>query len=121
DSVTVLAGLSGNDLASIRSTNYSYLEFEQHEINPGNLRNLNLWSSAYNIIYMTKALLEGLETSNFLSENVKNQLQGEAKFIRAFSYFYLVNLYGEIPLVLTTDYNRNALVSRDSQEEVYQQ
>ena len=121
DSVTVLAGLSGDDLAPIRSSNFTYLEFEQHEIAPDNVRNLNLWSSVYNIIYMTNALLEGLETSNSLSENVTNQLEGEAKFIRAFSYFYLVNLYGETPLVLTTDYNRNALVSRKSQEEVYQQ
>ncbi len=52
---------------------------------------------------------------------MKNQLIGESEFIRAFCYFYLVNLYGDVPLVLTTNYQVNETVSRTPQQQVYQQ
>ena len=120
DSVTVLSGLSADDLTTIRTTNLTYREFELHEVQPSNPRNLNLWSSAYKIIYMTNALLEGIESSENISEDVRIRLEGEAKFVRAFTYFYLVNLYGEVPLILTTDYRVNTLAARDSEEQIYQ-
>lgn len=120
-SVTVLAGLSADDLAPIRALNLPYLEFEQHEVSPDNFRNLSLWSSAYNIIYLANSLLEGLENSEDISENLRVRLKGEASFVRAFTYFYLVNLYGEVPLVLTTDYRTNSIATRSPEEPVYQQ
>jgi len=120
-SVTVLAGLSADDLAPIRTLNRPYLEFEQHEITPDNFRNLSLWSSAYNIIYMTNSLLEGLSTSENISEMLQSKLLGEASFVRAFTYFYLVNLYGGVPLILSTDYRSNSLAARSTEAEVYQQ
>jgi len=121
DSVTALAGLSADELNYIRTTNLSFTEFEENEITPTNANNSDLWSSAYNMIYMTNSLLEGLENSNALADGTKNKLEGQAKFVRAFTYFYLVNLYGEIPLLLTTDYQINALAARNAKEEVYQQ
>lgn len=120
-SVTVLAGISSDVVSPIHTYNRPYMEFNQHEILPDNFRNLNLWSSAYNIIYMTNSILEGLEDSNQVSEPLKTTLQGQAKFVRAFSYFYLVNLYGEVPLILTTDYSANATAGIENKEKIYQQ
>ncbi|TDN89197.1 RagB/SusD domain-containing protein [Salegentibacter sp. 24] len=119
--VTVLGALSGNLLKNIRETNLTRMEFQQHEITPENTSNLFLWTSAYNMIYITNAFLEGLQSSENISSEVKNKLKGEAKFVRAFTYFYLVNLYGDVPLILTTDYKRNELASRSFPEEVYTQ
>lgn len=120
-SVTVLAALSGDELRNIRTTNLTNMEFQQHEISPINSSNLILWSGAYNMIYMTNAFLEGIAFAENITPEVKNRLAGEAKFIRAFTYFYLTNLYGDVPLVLGTDYQENELVKRASQEEVYSQ
>lgn len=120
-SLTVVSGLSGDLLMPIYTTNLAYMQFDRHELLPDNLRNENLWSSAYNIIYMTNALLEGIENSDQLSDDVRKSIQGEASFIRAFTYFYLVNLYDDVPLILTTDYRKNALAERNPQEDVYQQ
>ena len=120
-SVTVLGALSGNLLMNIRETNLVRMEFQQHEISAENTSNLFLWTSAYNMIYNTNAFLEGLQSSETIGSEVKNQLQGEAKFVRAFTYFYLVNLYGEVPLVLTTDYEQNQLANRTHSEEIYAQ
>ncbi|MAG88330.1 MULTISPECIES: RagB/SusD family nutrient uptake outer membrane protein [Flavobacteriaceae] len=120
NSVTNLTALSADNLQLIRDNNPTYLEFLENEILPGNARNLSLWSSAYNMIYMTNALLEGLEGS-LLEEGFKNSLEGQARFIRAFTYFNLVNLYGDVPLLLSTDYRYNATAPRVPLEDVYDQ
>lgn len=120
NSVTALTGLSADELSVLSTTNLTYIEFEQNEIMLSNTRNYEVWSSAYNIIYMTNSLLEGLENSDGLTVEVNLQLKGEAKFIRAFSYFYLINLYDAVPLLLTTDYQENAQASRNSIEDLYQ-
>ncbi len=52
---------------------------------------------------------------------LKDQLTGEAKFVRAFSYLILVNLFGEVPLVTTTAFAENAQKKRSSVAEVYKQ
>src|SRR5690606_41616797 len=61
------------------------------------------WASLYQYIYQANASIEGLEKADNLNPQVKSQLLGEAKFIRAFCYFYLVNYFGDVPLILTTD------------------
>lgn len=120
-SVVALVSLSADGLKRTDLYDLSYLEFEQNEISPDNSRNLYFWSSAYNMIYMCNALLEGIGSSDKISEQVQNTLEGEAKFIRAFTYFYLINLYGEVPLIMTTDYRYNSLATQVSQEQVYEQ
>src|SRR5690606_11144220 len=44
-----------------------------------------------------------------------------ALFIRAFCHFMLVNFYGDIPLVITSDVEANRKVSRAPVKEVYDQ
>lgn len=96
-------------------------EFNDNELTSGNPFILNLWSEMYNAIYKSNAIIEGVNTSQNLSETVKLQLDGEAKFIRAFCYFYLVNLFGDVPLVRSTDYQINAKIGRTQAQSVYDQ
>lgn len=113
-SVTVLSGLSSDNVELINTNALDLLQFEQHVIHPENTFNRNLWSSAYNIIYMVNSLLEGLEKSTEVSPELSQRLEGEATFIRAFTYFYLRNLFGEVPLVLNTNYEANASIEASS-------
>ena len=121
NSVTVLSALSSDNLQNISTVNLNRMEFQENEIFPDNLDNLDLWASSYNMIYMTNSLLEGLDNSNNISSELGTQLEGEARFIRAFTYFYLINLYGDVPLILTTDYNYNELAARSPKSEIYLQ
>lgn len=73
----------------------------------------------YQIIYGANAIIEGLDNYTGTSSNVKKQLIAEAKFLRAYSYFVLVNLYGNVPLVLQTDVNITAYLPRESTANVY--
>jgi len=82
---------------------------------------ISLWSSAYKTIYSANAMLEGIAASKSpdLHDNVRTELIAESKFIRAFSYLYLVSLFGDVPKVLTTDFNKTALLPRAPQKEIY--
>lgn len=81
----------------------------------------NYWSLLYSIIYNVNSIIENAPKSSKLSETVKKQLLGEAYFMRGFAYFYLVNLYGDVPLVLTTSYKESAILGRESSAGIYQQ
>lgn len=78
-SVTVLAGMSADILQPIRTTHSIFGPFNENEISssesPDASANLNLWSSAYNIIYMANSILEGIENSNRITEETKKQLK----------------------------------------------
>jgi hypothetical protein len=79
------------------------------------------WSNIYPYIYACNSAIEGLNGSASLTPTVKQQLLGEAKFMRAYFYFYLVNLYGNVALPLTSNYKVNSSLGRSSPDLVYQQ
>ncbi|RUT71591.1 RagB/SusD family nutrient uptake outer membrane protein [Flavobacterium cupreum] len=81
----------------------------------------DLWNQSYNVIYSSNAVIEGVSASKSLSQNDKNHLKGEALFVRTLIHFYLLNLYGEIPYVKTTDYVQNSKVHKMPVSEVYNQ
>lgn len=80
------------------------------------------WSFLYNLIYRCNAIIEGLThpSALALTPAVRQQLLGEVKFLRAFFYFYLVNMYGDVPVAVNTDPEVNTILSRSSKEQVYQ-
>lgn len=88
-----------------------------------NLTNANgdFWNIIYPNVFIVNSALEGLTSSTTLTPSVKQQLTGEAEFMRAFYYFYLVNLYGDVPLVTGTDYTINETLPRTPAAEVWQQ
>ena len=118
-SVSALAGLSADELLDFSRKNNTNLQFEQNRILPTNASILTLWNSMYTIIYQCNAALTGIEASTGLTPVTKSQLTGESKLIRAFANFYLVNLFGDVPLITATDYEMNSRVTRVSADEVY--
>ncbi|WP_433902784.1 RagB/SusD family nutrient uptake outer membrane protein [Sphingobacterium puteale] len=81
--------------------------------------NNDFWTAYYGSIYRCNAVLEGVSRSSAISSEVSKQLRGEALFMRAFLHFYLVNIFGDVPYVETTNYRENNLAPRESIEAVY--
>ena len=81
----------------------------------------SMWTELYKTIYDANAVIEGISSSATLTNALAVNWIGEAKFLRAYCYFYLVNLWGEIPLITTTDVEENALAERSSIASVYDQ
>lgn len=84
------------------------LEFYQSKVSAQNGFNQVIWSYNYSAIYQCNSIIEQLGQSGQIPQSMISTLTGEAKFLRAYSYFYLLNTYGHIPLILTTDVNKNA-------------
>lgn len=79
------------------------------------------WSDFYKIAYYANDAINALNNSSGITESLKSQLLGECKFLRAYSYFYLVNAYGPVPLIIGPDSKQNSVASRASIDQVYQQ
>jgi hypothetical protein len=82
---------------------------------------LVFWQPAYFDIYMANAVISDLQASTGVTPTTKTQLIGEAEFLRALCYFNLVNVYGGVPLSLSTDFHQTSLLARASESQVYQQ
>ena len=79
------------------------------------------WQNTYETIARANNAIAGIESSS-IDETVKTQLIGEAKFLRAFSYFQLVNIFGEVPLKLKPQSTEeNVHVGFYSVEAIYEQ
>jgi hypothetical protein len=83
--------------------------------------NVNIWKAAYVYIYHCNICIEGLRKSTSVSTELKDKLTGEVKFMRALCYYYLVNLYGDVPLALGTNADVNTMLSRAPVTDVYKQ
>lgn len=118
-SISGLASLSSDELSFFGTNVVSqYEQFNKNTLTSTNIFIDALWSDLYNTVYKANAILEGLSSSD-LAADIKGRLAGEAKFVRAFCYFYLVNLWGDVPLVTSTDYRINGRIERTPSQEVY--
>jgi hypothetical protein len=119
--ISLFTGMSADELAPFDKTSASlYIQFYDNTLNADNSYiTYNLWSSIYSTIYAANALLEGLDNSSDIHAQVKKELSGEARFIRAFCNFYLVNLFGDAPLVTTVNWHKTNLLSRTASPEIY--
>lgn len=116
------SGFSSDELTPGKeSFNLRYIEMYKNNINPADAVSNSFWTDSYNVIFVSNAIIEGVSTSSGMSDAGKLRCTAEARFIRAFTYFYLVNFFGDVPLVTNTDYKKSALFPRQSSTLVYQQ
>lgn len=120
--ISVNAAMYADEIINT-TTNTSYDPFTKNSLVPTTtVVNTRIWSAAYPLIYQVNSILEGLEKPGTgVSDSARKQLQGEARLVRAIIYFNMVNLFGDVPLVLTTDYRTTATLPRTSTNEVYGQ
>jgi hypothetical protein len=116
--MNMLSGLSSDELV-LNRRNENLVQFLGNSLTPINPVILNVWNSLYKVIYEVNAIIEGVESSDGLSSNVRDELLGEARFVRAFCYFYLVNFFGDVPIVKDTDYRKNSLLVRSDASDIY--
>ncbi|SEJ51685.1 Starch-binding associating with outer membrane [Cyclobacterium xiamenense] len=81
------------------------------------------WSLHYSGITRANTVLDNLSrVQDFSSPIMENAVEGQAKFLRAFYYFNLVRLFGEVPLIINEIETReNAELPRESLLNIYAQ
>jgi hypothetical protein len=81
-----------------------------------------LWTGAYKAIYVANVLLEGLPAAKAsITNDQRNGYLALAYFTRAQSYFYLSQLFGDVPLELSSDANTNISMGRTAKSKVLDQ
>jgi hypothetical protein len=90
----------------------SLTEFSSGSLTTLNSNILSVWQNLYSTIYKANSIIEGLEKSSGLPSSVKSQALGQSKFVRGYCYLLLTELYGDVPLVLTTNVQENASAAR---------
>ncbi|MCU7617025.1 RagB/SusD family nutrient uptake outer membrane protein [Chryseobacterium sp. PBS4-4] len=83
----------------------------------------DVWEGHYQAINRSNQALKYLPLLDKADASLRSRLEGEAKFLRAFSYFILVRSYGDVPLVNrvfeNTDEDRMMVFTRKSKAEIY--
>lgn len=82
---------------------------------------MNVWSHMYRGIARANNILVNMHRAeDVVSPERFSQIAAEARFLRAYFYFYLVNLYGDVPLVTTMLNLDEAVIPRSSVDEIQQ-
>lgn len=106
------ACLASDDQLGGGGTNDKLMQAEDLLMNYNADMTNQFYADRFKGISRANTLLEVLEASEGMSEDVKNQAIGEAKFLRAYYYYELASMYGNVPLV------RNAAEADNKQGDV---
>ena len=55
------------------------------------------WQNLYAIIFNTNTILDQLTSNESVSQEEKNKFEAESLFLRAYAYYHLTNLWGNVP------------------------
>jgi len=110
--ISALLGSYADELEYHAGSTLAANDFYLNSLLPSNATVTSTWNSTYNLIYGANAIIGGVSASTGISETDKERLLGEAYFLRACLHFYLVNLYGAIPYVMSTDYQLNSTIPK---------
>lgn len=79
------------------------------------------WKTLYWNILRVHQVLDNLENVQFDNQDLKQRLEGEARFMRAFHYFWLARAYGGVPLYLSAREQLKVDQPRATEAEVLEQ
>lgn len=117
---SVYLSLYADDLIP-RSTAVNYQAFYGNNVLSSSSVVSIFWNTAYYGIYRSNLMLESLENATFLTTQKRNNYKAQALFMRALYHFYLKELFGEVPLVLSSNYLVNSNVGRTDLNTINQQ
>jgi len=83
---------------------------------PNNDLVTHVWTDFYIVIFRANLVLD-----NIKGTPLQNRIKGEALFIRSLAYYYLTSLYGDVPLILTSDAKKNISPTREKMNVIFDQ
>ena len=96
-----------------------YADFSPFRFTPTNSYVRRIWGTSYQVIAIANSAIFGVSLVDEADQDRKNRYEAEARFIRAFTYYHLVRLYGAIPYLDSPDIGDIASIKQTSVAEVY--
>ena len=109
-----------SDMSILNSTETRRLEMDQHSITGDNEMVYDPWKRMYQGIAAANVAIAGANDVD-VAEQVKNPVTAQAYFVRAWYYFHLVRLFGDIPYISEpiSDLEAASSISTTSEADVY--
>ncbi|NND05122.1 MAG: RagB/SusD family nutrient uptake outer membrane protein [Saprospiraceae bacterium] len=109
--------MGSDDLTTHKASNKAdFREFDQFKVAQQNGRLPFVWSGAYKSIQGANNIIANYQKATG-GQEVINQIAGEAYFLRAYNYFWIVRLWGQAPLVLETHVFDEVILEVNSSDE----
>ncbi|NNF21969.1 MAG: RagB/SusD family nutrient uptake outer membrane protein [Saprospiraceae bacterium] len=95
-------------------------DFHRYRVDANNVQSEDYYQSMYQVIFRANNILNFIDVAEPANQG---RYMGEAKFLRAFAYFKLVRLYGDVPLVTSVvgPAEDESLFTRVSASQIYGQ
>ena len=77
------------------------MQLDQNGVTATNAFVRAVWNTCLYTISQSTNILNRIDAVNF-DQTARNRIKGEAQFLRAFSYFYMVRLFGNVPITNET-------------------
>lgn len=115
-----IALLLRSDMVDLMPTQARRVEMNMHTISGDNEMVYDPWTRIYLGIAAANNAIAGAENVN-LEDEIKNPVTAQAYFARAFYYFHLVRLFGDIPYIDTpvSDIDAASSLTLTSESQVY--
>jgi len=100
----------------------SLLEIAAYTHNPNTGEMNYFFNSCYKMIFRTNFVInmcENWETTSDADAALKTRIEGEARFLKALGYFWLVNCFGDVPLRKTLEDHYVLQMERTPKAEVW--
>ena len=112
--------MGGDDITTHPGSNkQEFREFDQFNVSADNSRSSQLYQGCYKTIQGANNVIENYENT-VGDEQVIHAIAGEAYFLRAFAYYWLVRLYGKIPLITSPKFSLDLLtISATDAPDIY--
>lgn len=115
-----LADLNGDE-GEVREDNAAGNEIDKNLFNSGTSVFDGFYTDSYILIDRANRVIANVPKTN-MDTKLRNQIVGEARFLRALAYFNLVRAFGDVPLITVPASDVvNVAVPRDPAEAVYGQ
>lgn len=112
-----LLTLAADDISSVNNNTFN--PYSQKTYGPSTVTISPMYNRLYSIVNNCNFLLEKVASLD-LTADYKVQAEGEIKFIRAVGYFYLVRMFGGVPLrTQSTNASTDFFIARNTVDEVY--
>ena len=79
-----------------------------------------IYSGLSRMIAVSNTFIDAVDASSFKADSAIIVMKGEARFIRAFAYFLMLDHFGNVPLITSSVYNPQNLPKQNSRAELFQ-
>ncbi len=117
-----LWGLGDVGSGNLTTFDQNVVSFKTFNVTADNATVALIWSSLFQVVGMSNSVINNLpvRVAPGVDKALVNRCVGEARFMRALAYFYLVRTFGAVPIVENgLDFVYKPLVPRNIVDDVY--